>query len=136
VSHSHRPVLEPLGSAADLVSAGGSAEAVGTVSDVTGASDTFLGGGMAGGIAGAMGAAQNTDGSPPHAMAETHGATSGGGISALQTGTMSGELNFGHSSYAGADSVTFTSAVDLAPAPLSLHDSFSTVFESGYGHIA
>jgi hypothetical protein len=120
----------------DFVSAIGDAAASGTASDVSGASDTFLGGGMAGGIAGFMAEAQNVDASPAHTLTETQGATGGGDMATSQTGRMSGDLNFGHTAFSGSDSVTFVSAVDLAPLQLTSHDNFSPLAEPAYGHIA
>jgi hypothetical protein len=131
-----RPIAGPSHGPVDFVSTGGGAAAAGPTSDVNGASDTFIGGGMAGGVAGFMAQAQNIDASPPHTSAETHGVTSGGDIATAQTGTMSGELIFGNTPFSGSDSVTFVSAVNLEPLQLTPHDNFSTLADSGYGHIA
>ncbi len=123
-------------SSAHYAAAGGSAYGAGLVSDANGTSDTFLGGGMAGGVAGSTAEAQTNGASTPHAFAQTHATMGGGDISTSQTGTMSGDLSFGPSAFSGADSVTFASATYLDPLPLSPNDAFSTLADPSYGHIA
>lgn len=131
-----KPSAESHHSSAHYAAAGGSAYGAGSGSDASTASDTFVGGGMAGGVAGSTAEAQTHDASIPHAFAETHATTAGGDISTSQTGTMSGDLLFGPSAFSGADSVTFASAADLAPVPLSPNDAFSVLADTSYGHIA